>query len=181
LKIVAPFDAEIDTLFLHEGDLAASGKPILSMSSGVKKLVFSYAPYHRVIKQSQSVWAEGEKIGYIKSIYTTSKNGLLRAEVILSSALSLPVGSSINIEVLTQVAKGCIVPSNTLLYKKEGTLVMAYVEGKFIPMPVEVQMQEKNNLLISPCPSSPVAQASEVKLVQLPAYDKVDIARQKDE
>jgi len=176
LQIVAPFDGEIDTLFLQEGDLAAAGKPILSLSNGVKKLVFSYAPTKgNDIKKAQAVFLEDRNIGEIKSIYTTSKNGLIRAEVVLSKAINLPVGSSLNIEVLTSKASGCIVPSDTVLHKKEGTFVMTYAEGKFRPMRVNVKMQEAYRLLISPCPKTPIAQASEVKLAQLPAYDKVNI------
>jgi len=175
LKIVAPFGGEIDAILLHEGDLAASGKPILSMSNGVKKLVFSYAPHNTAIVKDQLVFAKDQKIGSIKSIYTISQNGLVSAEVKLASVLDLPVGSSINIEVLTKEAKGCIVPNNTLLHKKESTFVMGYAEGKFSPVKVNVLMQDVNHILISPCPATPIAQASEVKLAQLPAYDKVNI------
>ena len=181
LKIVAPFDGEIDAILLHEGDLAASGKPILSMSNGVKKLLFSYASHQTDIEKDQLVFSEGLKIGRIKSIYTTSQNGLIRAEVKLDGSLDLPVGSSLNIEVLTKEAKGCIVPSDTVLHKKEGTFVMTYVEGKFKPMSVKVEMQEANALLITPCPTTDIAQASEVKLAQLPVYDRVEIVRVKDE
>ena len=181
LKIVAPFDGEIDAILLHEGDLAASGKPILSMSNGVKKLLFSYASHHTDIEKDQPVFAKGAKIGRIKSIYTTSQNGLIRVEVKVDGSLSLPVGSSLNIEVLTKEAKGCIVPSDTVLHKKEGLFVMTYVEGKFVPLSVNVEMQESNSLLITPCPSKDIAQASEVKLAQLPVYDKVEIVGVKDE
>lgn len=175
LKIVAPFDGEIDAILLHEGDLAASGKPILSMSNGVKKLLFSYASHQTDVAKDQLVFAKDVKIGRVKSIYTTSQNGLIRAEVSLSVPVDLPVGSSLNIEVLTQEAKGCIVPSDTVLHKREGTFVMTYVEGKFVPMSVKVEMQDANSLLISPCPSTNIAQASEVKLAQLPVYDRVEI------
>ena len=175
LKIVAPFDGEIDAILLHEGDLAASGKAILSMSNGVKKLLFSYAPHNTAIAKDQLVFAKDQKIGSIKSIYTISQNGLVSAEVKLASVLDLPVGSSMNIEVLTKEDKGCIVPSDTLLHKKEGTFVMTYAEEKFSPMKVKVGMQDSNRMLISPCPALPIAQASEVKLAQLPAYDKVSI------
>jgi RND family efflux transporter MFP subunit len=176
LKIVAPFDGEIDTIFLYEGDLAASGKAILSMSNGKKKLVFSYAPTKASdIKKEQDVLMEDEQVGYVKSIYTTSKNGLISAEVTLTKEIALPTGSSVNIEVLTNEAKGCIVPSDTILHKKESTFVMTYVEGKFSPMKVKVEMEDSNRILISPCPKSSIAQASEVKLAQLPAYDKVNI------
>ena len=181
LKIVAPFDGEIDAILLHEGDLAALGKPILSMSSGVKKLLFSYAPQNTSIQKDQLVFAKGKKIGSIKSIYTISQNGLVSAEVKLASVLELPVGSSMNIEVLTKEARGCIVPSDTVLHKKEGTFVMTYAEGKFIPMKVNIEMQEADRLLILPCPVTAVAKASEVKLAQLPAYEKVQIIGAKNE
>lgn len=181
LKIAAPFDGEIDAVLLHEGDMASSGKPILSMSSGVKKLLFSYAPENTPIEKGQAVLAKDQKIGSIKSIYTISQNGLARAEAALALIPNLPVGSSMNIEVLTKEARGCIVPHDTVLHKKEGTFVMAYAEGKFRPLQVNVQMKEAGRLLISPCPATAVAQASEVKLAQLPVYEKVHILEAKDE
>jgi len=176
LQIVAPFDGEIDAILLHEGDLAASGKAILSMSNAKQKLLFSYAPaQNAVIKKEQDVFMNDEQVGYVKSIYTTSKNGLISAEVTLTQNIALPTGSSVNIEVLTNEAKGCIVPSDTLLHKQESAFVMSYAEGKFSPMKVKVLMQNANHILISPCPATSIAQASEVKLAQLPAYDKVNI------
>jgi hypothetical protein len=118
---------------------------------------------------------DNQQVGYVKSIYTTSKNGLISAEVTLTEKIALPTGSSVNIEVLTKEAKGCIVPSDTVLHKKEGTFVMIHVEGKFRPLQVNVKMQEADRLLIFPCPTTAVAKASEVKLAQLPAYEKVQI------
>ena len=176
LTIVAPFDGEIDSILLHEGDLAASGKAILSMSNAKQKLLFSYAPVqNNIIKKEQDVFMAEKQIGYVKAIYTTSKNGLISAEVTLTQNMTLPTGSSVNIEVLTKETKGCMVPSNTVLHKKESTFVMIYEEGKFSPMKVKVLMQDTNHILISPCSSKLLAQASEVKLAQLPAYNKVNI------
>ncbi len=83
----------------------------------------------------------------------------MNAEVKLTSILDLPVGSTINVEVLTKEAEGCIVPSDTVLHKREGTFVMAYEEGKFRPLQVSIEMQDDNRLLIFPCPSTSVAQA----------------------
>lgn len=176
LKIIAPFDGVINTILMHEGDLAATGKPIISMSNGNKKLVFSYAPTKgTVIVKDQMVLLEDEKIGYIKAIYTISKNGLVSAEVALSSEIDLPVGSSVSIEVLTKEAQGCVLPQDTLLHKKEGTFVMVYTKGSFTPKKVNIEMQEESKVILSPCPSSEIAQASEVKLAALPAYDKVEV------
>jgi len=176
LKIIAPFDGVVDTILMHEGDLAATGKPIVSMSNGKKKLVFSYAPTKStIIVKDQMVLLDGEKIGRVKAIYTTSKNGLVSAEVALSSEIDLPVGSSVNIDVLTKKTQGCILPHNTLLHKKEGTFVMAYEKGTFKPLKVNVEMQEESQVILSPCPTLAIAAASEVKLAALPAYDKVEV------
>ena len=178
LTILAPFDGEIDAILLHEGDLAASSKPILSMSTGEKKLVFSYASGQAFIQKGQVVFSKGKtisatQIGTVKSIYTISKNGLLSAEVALTSTLTDPVGSSINIEVLTGQKKGCLLPINTMIHKKESIFVMAYKEEKFYPLKVNILMQDDSSILVTPCPKVPVAQASEVKLAQLPAYKNI--------
>ena len=52
---------------------------------------------------------------------------------------------------------------------------MTYAEGKFSPLKISIEMQDADYLIISPCPTTPIAQASEVKLAQLPAYDRVNI------
>jgi len=172
----------IDALMLHEGDLAAAGKPILSMSNGRKKLRFSYAPTQvKQIKKGLGVWIGDEKVGEIKSLYTTSTNGLLSAEVALSKKIDLPVGTSINVEVLTGEAKGCIFPANTLVHKKEGTYVMVYLKEKFVPLKVDVMMQDAQNVLLSQCPDASVAYGDEVKLAALPVYDTVQIIGEKHE
>ncbi len=181
LKILAPFDGEIDMVMLHEGDLAATGKPILSMSNGDKKLLFSFAPDASNISKGKSVFYDDKKIGHIKSIYTTSSNGLTTAEVALEESLNQPVGSSITIDVLTKESTGCTLPLNTLLHKKEGTFVMAYKDGKFSPLKVEVKMSGDEKALVLPCPTTPVAMESEVKLATLPAFSKVEILGADDE
>jgi len=182
LSIRAPFDGVVDKLFLHEGDLAATGKPILSMSNGVKKLVFAYAPTQaKFIKKGLSVYDGHEKIGQVKSLYTTSNNGLLSAEIALSKSIDLPVGTSMSIDILTQEAKGCVLPANTLVHNKEGTFVMTYMEGKFVPLKVNILMQENQQILLKECPKDVVAYGSEVKLAELPVYDKVQIVGEKHE
>jgi hypothetical protein len=179
LRITAPFDGVIDALMLHEGDLAAAGKPILSMSNGKKKLVFAYAPTQaQSIQKAQKVIYQDKEIGEIKSLYTIATNGLLRAEVALSTPLSLPVGTSINIEVLTQEEKGCILPADTIVHKKEGTFVMLYSNKKFVPQKVEVRMQDSKHILLQSCFDSPVAYGSEVKLAELPVYSRVNIIQE---
>jgi len=177
LKIVAPFEGDIDAIILHEGDLASAGKGILHMSSGEKKLIISYTPtIESSIEPHQQVLINNEPIGEVKSIYTTAKNGLTTAEIRLKKSISQPVGSTLNVEVVTKQHQGCLVSSNTLLHKKEGIFVMSYLHEKFSLLKVNVDMKDKDQILISPCPSTPIALGSEVKLSQLLAYDKVQIS-----
>ncbi len=178
LKIVAPFEGSIEKIMLHEGDLAASGRPILSMSNRERKLVFSYAPsLQTAVQKGQKVLSGSEEIGVVKSIYTTATNGLNSAEVALEKQIGLPTGSSLSVEILTGEKKGCIVPQSTVLHRKEGTFLMTYDRGRFSPLEVTVEMQDAERVLVSPCPKTPVAQASEVKLAALPAYENVEILK----
>jgi len=175
LTIVAPFDGYIDKIFLHQGDLAGAGKPILSMSNGKKKLMFSYASNRSLIKKEQQVFRDKEKIGYIKSIYKTAKNGLINVEVTLTKDIDLPLGSNININVLISVKSGCIIPFNTLIHKKDGTYIMLYKKDHFLAQKIDIVMEEEDMVLIKSCPKHNLAYGSEVKLSNLSIYDKVNI------
>jgi len=182
LQIVAPFDGEIDAVLLHEGDLAAAGKPILRMSNGAQKLLFSYAPTQKqMIAKGQMVVSGRRKVGEIRAIYATANNGLITAEVALDAPVGLPVGSTLPIKVLTESAHGCIVPDTTLVHKKEGTFVMVYDAGRFKPVHVDVKMHTENRVLLEQCPEGKIASASEAKLASLPAYADVEIVGEKDE
>lgn len=175
-QIRAPFDGEIDTLLLHKGDLAVASKPILTLSAKEKKLIFSYAPTKESkIVKDRKVFVDSKEIGFIKTIYTTSKNALSTAEVALTTEIGLPVGSNINIEVLIAKEEGCIIPKNTILHKKDGLFVLEYKNRAFVLVEIEVKLQSKDKALISTCPNNPIAQASEVKLVNLLAHKEVKI------
>jgi len=175
LKIKAPFSGEIDTLLMNQGDLAVAGKPILSMSNGTKKLIFSFVTGENNIKKGQKVYLELQEIGEIKKILTLAKQGLVQAEVKLNKKLNLPLGTTLNIDVLTKQQQGCIVPSDTLLHKNEGIFVMGYNGSKFSPLKVEVLMNQNNQEMITPCPTTPIAVGSEVLLAKLPIYGEVEI------
>jgi len=175
LKIKAPFSGEIDTLLMHQGDLAVTGKPILTMSNGTKKLIFSFVAGESNIRKGQIIYSDKEKIGYIKKILTLAKQGLVQAEVALDKKLNLPTGATINIDVLTENKKGCIVSSDTLLHKTDGVYVMVYNGFKFTPLEVESLMSQKSQEMINPCPNGKIAQGSEVLLAKLPVYGDVMI------
>jgi len=174
LNIKAPFSGIIDSVIMHEGDLALAGKPILSMSSGVKKLIFNYTPSSN-IEKGQKVFVDGEMIGEVNLIKSVAKNGLAAAEIRLSDSLDIPVGVSLDIEVLTKEAKGCIIPSDTLIHKGDGVYVMLYRDSKFTPLRVEPTLEQGDKILITPCIDRPIARGSEAKLAKLPIYGDVKI------
>ena len=175
LKIKAPFSGEIDTLLMHQGDLAVAGKPILTMSNGTKKLIFSFVPTKDEVKKGQSIYLDMQEIGKVKKILTLAKQGLVQAEVELNKKLSLPTGSMLNISVLTKYQEGCIVPSDTLLHKTNGTYLMEYKNGKFVGLKVESCMSQENQEMITPCPTNQIVRGSEVLLAKLPVYGEVGI------
>ncbi len=175
LKIKAPFSGEIDTLLMHQGDLAVAGKPILSLSNGTKKLIFSFVPNKEEVKVGQDIYLDMQKIGKIKKILTLAKQGLIQAEVALNKKINLPIGSTLNISVLTKQQDGCIVPSDTLLHKTNGTYLMVYKNGKFSALKIKTIMSQENQEMITPCPTNQIARGSEVLLAKLPVYGEVEI------
>jgi hypothetical protein len=158
---------------MHQGDLAVAGKPILTMSNGTKKLIFSFVPAKDEIKKGQSIYIDMQEIGEVKKILTLAKQGLVQAEVALNKKLNLPTGSTVNISVLTQYQEGCTVPANALLHKREGASVMEYKDGKFVALKVESRMHQGDQDMITPCPTNPIAIGSEVLLAKLPVYGEI--------
>ena len=176
VQIKAPFDGVVDTLLVHEGDLAMGGKAMLRMSNGDMKLLFSYASTQKgKIKEGLRVYIDAKYVGEIKSLYSVAKNGLLQAEVTLDNAKNLTVGEQVNIEVHTQKAQGCIVPSNTLVHQKQSTFVMAYKDGSFFEQEVNIVIETEGKALLSECPDAKIAYGSEVKLALLPSYKSVQV------
>jgi len=177
LNIRAPFDGVVDAIFLHEGDLASAGKPILNMSNHKQKLLFSFAPSQKGIIEGKMVVSGQKKLGEIRAIYPTSTNGLVTAEVALDALLDHPIGSSVPIRVVTQTHSGCILPDTTVVHKKEGTFLMVNKEKKFVSQKVNVVMHDANYVMVDSCPQNWVASASEVKLATLPVYTQVKLIK----
>jgi len=132
------------------------------------------------IVKNGAYFYEHQNIGLVKSIYPTSSHGLVTAEVDLLEKLPFPVGTSIGIDVLTDEMQGCILPSDTILHKKEGTFVMVYNGESFTPVKVKVRIEANGQVIVDPCPKALVARGSEVKLSKLQAYDKVNVLGEKD-
>jgi RND family efflux transporter MFP subunit len=171
-KIHAPIDGKIGTIFIKEGSLSAPGKPILEIVGEDKRLIFSYAP-NTAIKVGQKVEVNGF-IEKVTSLYQTSKNALLSAEIALQNDLNLPSGTSVDIKVIFKSEKGTVVPLNALLHD-DGVSVMVYKENQFYKEKVEVVVENDSFAIISPAISEPVGVGSEAKLSALPAIQNIKV------
>ncbi|NOY12118.1 MAG: efflux RND transporter periplasmic adaptor subunit [Deltaproteobacteria bacterium] len=175
LDIRAPFAGIVGTIFLHQGDLAVPGRPILMLNSLPQKLTFSFVPETAAIQLGQKVLRDGIKTGLISRLYNDAKNGLAVAEVTPEQRFDLPGGSYLSIEVVTKTATGCVLPIQALLHRAQGVSVMQYQNDHFTELPVSIQAQNAEFALLEPCPTQPVALAAEAKLSLLPGYGRVRI------
>ena len=181
LQIRSPFDGVVSSVYLHEGDLATAGKPILMLNSIAKKIEFSYATTKDSIKIGDEVYAKDEKIGYVSKIYPNAKNNLNIAEVKLTSVLDVPNDSYISIDVITKSMRGCSVLNESLLHNENDIFVLAFKDKKFEKVKVEVLIENEQRAIIAPCVSEKVAVASESKLAILPFYKNLTLVSSDDE
>jgi len=181
MDIKAPFDGVVDSIFLHQGDLAVASKPIVMMSSLDKKLMVSFSTnLLDTIKEHQQVFYNGEMIGEIKSIYPTATNALAMAEVKLEQNLSLPNGANIELDIQTRKDMGCVLPDSTIWHKKDGEYILVYKDKKFIANKVDIKVASSNKVLLDECPKYPIANASQAKYSTLLAYDNVELIGDKN-
>ncbi|MDA3946720.1 MAG: efflux RND transporter periplasmic adaptor subunit [Helicobacteraceae bacterium] len=178
-NIKAPFSGRVGTIYFDAGNLAVPGKPIISLNSDDQKLLFSYVETAQPIMQGQQVLIDEEVVGSVIRLYDDAKNAMLIAEVKPSKPLAYANKSYVNIKVVVAEAKGCSMPLNALIHRKSGTVVMAYEEGGFHPMKVDVILQDEKEAILSVCPTSPVATGSEAKLALLPAHSSFELTEEK--
>ena len=178
LNITAPFSGRVGTIFVDAGNLAIPGKAIISLNSNDQKLIFSYAQTTQAIIEGQDVLVDAKPIGTISRRYDDAKNALLVAEVQLTKALGNANKSYINIDVVTAQIKGCSIPLNALVHRKDTNAIMLYKDGRFHETKVEIILQNEKDAIIKNCPSEPFALASEAKLTLLPTLGKVLINKE---
>jgi RND family efflux transporter MFP subunit len=175
LSITAPFAGTIGSVFLHHGDMAAPGKPILTLNSPEQKLTFRFAPGSVPVRIGQEAVWQDRHLGKIVRIYDDADNGLAVAEIAPDISLALPLESFISIDLILARAEGCRVPIEALLHGKDCTAVMVYRDGRFQSQPVNLTLQGRKHALVAPCPTDPVAVAPEAKLSLLPGHGRIKI------
>jgi len=178
LQIVAPFDAIVDRILLHKGDLAVVGKPIISLISKEQKLTFTYTPNSKYsVSKGNRVFIGDKYIGDVYRLYASAISGMAQAEVKLTKRLNLPTGSSLKINVEVANKSGCLIDSDALLHKSDGIYIMLYKDSKFVPTKIEPIMQSVEYVLVNKCPDYEIAIGSEAKLSQLVSYGNVIVRK----
>jgi len=181
LQIRAPFDGVISNVYLHEGDLALTGKPILTLSSIDKKMEFSYASTQESINVKDEVFYKNEKIGFVSKIYPNAKNNLNIAEVKLTKNIEARNDSYISIDIVIDSLRGCSVDINSLLHSKGKTYILVFKDNGFKKEQVDVLIENEQKAIIKPCTDSKIAVASESKLAILPFYKNITLIGNNDE
>jgi multidrug efflux pump subunit AcrA (membrane-fusion protein) len=174
-RIVAPFDGTVGTLFLREGDLAAPGKPILTLNSKTQKLTFSFAPESGGVEVGQNVLWQDKKLGTLSKLYADAQGGLTVAEVIPDGHIAQPAGSYLSVQVVTRSPSGCAIPLQALLHRPNQTSVMLHTPDGFKETAVTVLAQDATLALVEPDLQQPVAVAAEAKLALLPAARGIQV------
>jgi len=173
LNIKAPFDGRVGLKMADDGSLAMPGKPILTINSDDQKLVFSFVDTNQPILQGQKVYMDDKLIGEISKRYDDAKNSLLVAQVKLYKSLPIANKSFITIKVVTNSAKGCMVPTNSILHKTDAAFIVVYKDGKFQFKKENIIIENAKEAIIDSCTKLPIAVASEAKLALLPSFGEV--------
>jgi RND family efflux transporter MFP subunit len=179
LNITAPFSGRVGTIFVDAGNLAIPGKPIISLNSDDQKLIFSYVETSQSITEGQKVLIDGKVVGTVARRYDDAKNAMLVAEVKLDKSLPYANKSYVNIDVVVAQMKGCAIPLNAILHRKDANVIMLYKDGHFEPSKVDILLQDYYDAILSKCPETIFATASEAKLALLPTLGHVIIDKEK--
>ena len=175
LNIRAPFSGVVGSKLLDAGSLAPAGKVIVTLNSDDQKLTFMFSQNEKPIVEGQKVFLDNTEIGNISKIYDDARNSLLVAEVKLYKPLPFANKSYKTIAVEVESTNACTLPLNALLHKDGKTFVMAYEDGKFSQIQVDVVLENAQRAAIAECPKVPLATASEAKLSMLPTFGKIII------
>ena len=102
------------------------------------------------------------------------------AEIRSDKPINQPSKSFVSVEVDLKSETGCTVPPDSLLHRPEQVSIMVYQNDQFKEQAVTVAAMDREAAVIIPCPTEPVAAASEAKLSLLPTYGRIRIIAGED-
>lgn len=172
-NIKAPINGIIDVVTLKDGDLVIGGKTILRLLDKKQKLTFSFAS--KDIKKGLQVLVNDSIKAEVSNVLKSSDKYLYQAEIDLDTPLDLPMGSFVDIKVITKNSTSFSLPSNTILHKKDGNFIVVYDSGTFKLKKVDILVESEEFVITKNKINQKVALASESKLAILPSSNNYKI------
>ena len=184
-RITAPFSGVVSRRWSEPGDLAAPGKPILTIEKTSPYKVLAQVPQEelsgirpgtsvRLTNGSQTIAAT------VNRVYPAlGKNLLATVEVLTkSSPFSLPSSATVGFDLVSRKVEGLIVPDQAVVRSAQGAFVYLVKDGVVRIMPVKLLGMANGKAAISgELPSgAQVAVAQENKLLTLSEGSKVTLA-----
>lgn len=178
-NIKASQNGVIGNIFLNNGDLITAGKTILNLLDTKQKLTFLFPSNN--IKEDLEVLINNKTKAKISKVLKSASNSLYQGEISLDSktSLDLPIGTLVDIKVITKKSDGFSLPINTILHKRDGAYVLIYEDKLFKLKKVEIEVQNEEFVILKEKISQKVALASESKLAILPSSNNYKIVENK--
>lgn len=183
-RITAPFSGVVSRRWSEPGDLAAPGKPILTIEKTSPYKVLAQVPQEelsgirpgtsvRLTNGSQTIAAT------INRVYPAlGKNLLATVEVLtMSSPFNLPSSATVGFDLVSRKVEGLIVPDQAVVRSAQGAFVYLVKDGVVRIMPVKLLGMANGKAAISGelPPGAQVAVAQENKLLTLSEGSKVTL------
>lgn len=183
-RITAPFSGVVSRRWSEPGDLAAPGKPILTIEKTSLYKVLAQVPQEelsgirpgtsvRLTNGSQAIAAT------VNRVYPAlGKNLLATVEVLTkSSPFNLPSSATVGFDLVSRKVEGLIVPDQAVVRSAQGAFVYLVKDGVVRIMPVKLLgMANGKAAISSELPlGAQVAVAQENKLLTLSEGSKVTL------
>ncbi len=155
-KIYSKINGIVTKVFLHEGNLAVPGKPILNIQTTKNYKIIINIPLTKAesIKKglkAKILFPNREINSFVNKIYPSSnKNSLVSIELRINKLPpNIPTNSFVNVELVLKEISGFIVPNNAILSLTNGKYVLFKKNNKFIKIPIRIIAQDDNFSVIS--------------------------------
>ena len=184
-RISAPFSGVISKRWAEPGDLAAPGKPILTVEKTSSFKVLAQLPQEELagIRQgTKVVLSNGPQtlVAKVNRVYPSlGKNMLATVEVLTPSApFGLPSSATVGFDVVTRKIEGLIVPEQAVVQSSQGHAVYLVSDGVVRIVPVQLVGSGNGKAAIAGdlAPGEQVAVAQENKLLALSEGARVTAA-----
>lgn len=184
-RIMAPFNGVVSRRWAEPGDLAAPGKPILSIEKTSSYKILAQLPQEELagirpgtlVKLSNGGQSIDSKVNRVYP--SLGKNMLATVEVLSPAApFGLPSSATVGFDIVTKMVEGLTVPSQAIVKTGQGTFVYQVKDGTVFVIPVNLLGMGNGSAAISGelAAGAQVAVGQENKLLTLAEGSKVSVA-----